>query len=54
VRRYDLSKATELLQQLNVPLPNLPPYDPAKDEPFPWEAEVRALLEATRAEQQGA
>jgi hypothetical protein len=54
VRRYELSKATELLQQLNVPLPNLPPYDPANDAPFPWEAEVRALLEATRAEQQGA
>ena len=54
VRRYELSKATELLQQLNVPLPNLPPYDPAKDVPFPWEAEVRALLEDTRAEQQGA
>jgi hypothetical protein len=54
VRRYDLTKATELLQQLNVPLPNLPPHDPAKDAPFPWEAEVRALLEATRAEQQGA
>jgi hypothetical protein len=54
VRRYELSKATELLQQLNVPLPNLPPYDPANDAPFPWEAEVRALMEATRAEQQGA
>jgi hypothetical protein len=54
VRRYELTKATELLQQLNVAIPNLPPYDPAKDEPFPWEAEVRALLESTRAEQQGA
>jgi hypothetical protein len=54
VRRYELSKVTELLQQLNVPLPNLPPYDPANHAPFPWEAEVRALLEATRAEQQGA
>jgi hypothetical protein len=54
VRRYELNKATKLLQQLNVPLPNLPPYDPANDAPFPWEAEVRALMEATRAEQQGA
>jgi hypothetical protein len=36
-----------MLQQLGVPLPNLPPYDPANDEPFPWETEVRALLEAT-------
>lgn len=23
------------LQQLGVPVPQLPPYDPAKDEPFP-------------------
>ena len=46
-RRYELTKATQMLQQLSVPLPNLPPYDPTNDEPFPWEAEVRALLEAT-------
>ncbi len=52
VRRYELTKATELLQQLNVPLPNLPPYDPAKEEPFAWEADVRALLETIRAEQE--
>jgi tetratricopeptide (TPR) repeat protein len=52
VRRYELTKATELLQQLNVPLPNLLPYDPAKEEPFAWEADVHALLASIRAEQE--
>lgn len=51
VYRYELTKATELLHELGVPLPNLPPYDPAKDEPFPWEADLRAFITARRAEQ---
>jgi len=51
VFRYELSKATELLHELGVPLPNLPPYDPAKDEPFPWEADLRAFIATCRAEQ---
>lgn len=50
VNRYELTKTTELLQQMNVPIPNLPPYDPAKDEPFPWEADVRAAIEKLRVE----
>ena len=52
VNRYELTKTTELLQQMNVPIPNLPPYDPAKDEPFPWEADVRAAIEKLRAEKE--
>ena len=51
VFRYELTKATELLHELGVPLPNLPPYDPAKDEPFPWEADLRAFIATRRAEQ---
>ena len=51
VYRYGLSKATELLHELGVPLPNLPPYDPAKDEPFLWEADLRAFIATCRAEQ---
>lgn len=31
---------------------DLPPYDPAKDEPFPWEADVRAAIEKLRAEKE--
>jgi hypothetical protein len=50
VNRYELTKSTELLHELGVPIPNLPPYDPANDEPFPWEAEVRAAIEELRAE----
>lgn len=49
VNRYELTQTTELLQQLNVPIPNLPPYDPAKDEKLPWEDEVRAAIEKLRA-----
>lgn len=50
VNRYVLTKTTELLQQMDVPIPDLPPYDPAKDEPFLWEADVRAAIEKLRAE----
>jgi hypothetical protein len=53
VDRYELTKTTELLNELGVPVPNLPPYDPAKDEPFPWEAEIRAAIEKLRAEKEG-
>lgn len=52
VNRYELTKATELLRQMNVPIPNLPPYDPAKDEPLPWEADVRAAIEKLKAEKE--
>ncbi|GEM_PF-3111220 len=48
VHRYELTRTTELLQQMNVPIPNLPP----KDEPFPWEADVRAAIEKLRAEKE--
>ena len=51
VYRYELTKATELLHELGVPLPNLPHYDPAKDDPFPWEADLRAFIATCHAEQ---
>jgi tetratricopeptide (TPR) repeat protein len=50
VYRYELIKSTGLLNELGVPVPDLPPYDPANDEPFPWEADVRAAIEKLRAE----
>ncbi len=52
VNRYELTQTTELLQQMKIEIPTLPPYDPAEDEPFPWEAEVRAAIEKLRAEKQ--
>ena len=52
VRRYELTKATSLLTQLGVEIPNLPPYDPAKDEKFPWEDKVAAAIENLRAEKE--
>ncbi|MEQ1903751.1 MAG: hypothetical protein ABL888_06180 [Pirellulaceae bacterium] len=52
VNRYELTKTTELLRQMNVPIPQLPPYDPSKDEPFPWEADVRAAIEKLRTKKQ--
>lgn len=50
VRRYELTKTTELLHALGEPIPNLPPYDPAKDKPESWEADVRAAIEKLKAE----
>jgi hypothetical protein len=49
VNRYELTKTTELLRQMNIPIPNLPRYDPAKDEKLPWEDEVAAAIVKLRA-----
>ena len=49
VHRYELNKARALLEQLNVSIPDLPPYNPAKDKKFPWEAEVAAVIEELKA-----
>jgi len=49
VFRYELDQAAQLLRELQVPIPDLPPYDPAADPPFPWEAKVRAAIERLRA-----
>jgi hypothetical protein len=52
VRRYELTKTTELLERMNVEIPDLPPYDPDKDEPLPWEDDVRKAIERLRAEKE--
>ena len=44
VHRYELNKARALLEKLGVTIPNLPPYDPAKDEKLPWEDDVAAAI----------
>jgi tetratricopeptide (TPR) repeat protein len=50
VNRYELTQTTELLQQMKVPIPILPSYDPAKDEKLPLEDVVRAAIEKLKAE----
>ncbi len=50
VHRYELDKARALLEQLSTEIPDLPPYDPARDEKLPWEEEVAAAIEKLRAE----
>lgn len=49
VRRYALNKARALLEELGADIPNLPPYDPAKDEKLPWEEEVAAAIDELKA-----
>jgi hypothetical protein len=50
VYRYRLNKSRALLEKLNVPIPNLPPYDPSTRQPFPWEPAVHAAIAKFRAE----
>lgn len=44
VRRFELTKSAHLLQELNVQVPALPPFDPATSEKLPWEDEVTAAI----------
>jgi tetratricopeptide (TPR) repeat protein len=55
VHRYELTKTTELLQQMQIAIPNLPYYDPDKDESLPWEFDVVDAIEKLRgrAEKEG-
>ena len=48
VHRYELNKARALLEKLGVAIPDLPSYDPAKDEKLPWEDEVTAAIDKLR------
>ncbi len=52
VHRYELNKANELLERLGVERPDLPPYDPTKEEKFPWEDRVIAFVEKLKAEKE--
>lgn len=50
VFRYWLDRTTELLHELGEPIPQLPPFDPTKVQPYPWEAEVQAAIDRLNAE----
>lgn len=52
VWRYELNQARALLEKLGAEIPNLPPYDPRKDEKFPWEDELDAAIAELRAEKE--
>lgn len=45
VHWYDLQRCRELMAALDEPEPQLPPFDPARVEPVPHEAEIRSLIE---------
>lgn len=50
VYRYSLNEATALLKKLDMKIPDLPPYDPSKDEKFSWEDALAIAIEELRAE----
>jgi hypothetical protein len=50
VHRYELDRAVALLERLGAEIPELPPYDPAKDPRLPWEDEVAEAIEKLRAD----
>lgn len=43
-RWWELNRCRTVLQSLGEPEPTLPPYDPARIKPVPYEAEIRALI----------
>lgn len=47
---YELKRCRELMAELGEPEPQLPPFDPAKVEPIPFEAEIQAAIERLKAE----
>jgi tetratricopeptide (TPR) repeat protein len=47
---YELKRCRELMAELGEPEPQLPPFDPSKIEPIPYEDEIRALIEKLKAE----
>lgn len=52
VLRYYLNKARALLEQVGAEVPDLPPYDPSKDEKFAWEEKIATAIEKLRAEKE--
>ena len=52
VRRYELNRSHALLEKLGTLPPKLPPYDPGRDQPLPWEGKVAAAIEELRSEKE--
>ena len=49
VARWPLNKSRSLLNQIGVEVPNLPSYDPTKDQQEAWEESVSGAVEELRA-----
>jgi hypothetical protein len=47
---YNLERSRAHLKQLGEPEPQLPPFDPSKVQPIPYEKEIRAAIERLKAE----
>jgi hypothetical protein len=52
VRRFQLTKARELLEKLGAEIPNLPPYDQTTDEKTPLEDKVANAIKYFRAKKE--
>lgn len=48
---WQLEECRAVLKALNEPEPVLPPFDPAKHPPFPWEADIHRMLAEHTAKQ---
>ncbi len=48
---HELQRIRAALQTLGMPEPQLPPFDPAKVPPMPYEAEIRAFIADLEREQ---
>jgi tetratricopeptide (TPR) repeat protein len=49
IRWYDLERCRAILAEMGEPEPQLPPFDPAKVPPIPYEKEIRAAIDRLRA-----
>ncbi|MEO1288950.1 MAG: hypothetical protein AAFV93_14380 [Chloroflexota bacterium] len=50
VHRWHLNRARDLLQEMNVEEPKLPPFNPDNYEPFPGELELREYIKKRKEE----
>ena len=49
---YELERSRALLRELGEPEPQLPPFDPSKVKPIPYEQEIRAVIARLKAEKE--
>ena len=52
VHWYELERSRALLRELGEPEPQLPPFDPSRVKPIPYEQEIRAAIAELKAERE--